>query len=295
MSKNYEEYLSIGLITPRTGYIGSNNPPMSRLEEYESRRELRDGFEQLLRAVDKPQIILAPELSTPRSFLKELEKHACTLSSICIFGVDYLLNNATRKAKNEIVIVLPDRWPRKNYNRRIYRFSIFKSNPSPEENKKLLKNKWSFSSDNRLWLFDAGPYGTMGIANCYDFLDVEMHLLYRAKIQHLFVLSYNKDFTSFWHTAESLCRTLFCNVVICNTGFYGGSVCVSPYKKTHRRTIYRNEGNKLFTTQIIKLPTRKIIEKQQHLKVDDELKELPPGFMSSSGYQINAIHIGKNS
>ena len=281
MSEHYEEYLTLGLITTRVGYRGKNNPPMSKLEEYESRRELREGFEQLFRAVNKPQIILAPELSTPRSFIKELEKHACALSSICIFGIDYLLNyTATpRTAKNEIIIMVPDRWPRRNYNRKTYRFSIFKSNPAPDETKKLLLNNWTFSADNRLWLFDAGPYGVIGVANCYDFLDVEMHLLYRAKIQHLFVLSYNKDFNSFWHTAESLCRTLFCNVVVCNTGYYGGSVCVSPYDAPHERTIFRAEGRKLFTTQVIKLPVKKIIKKQRSIESDNELKELPPGFL----------------
>jgi len=291
MSERYEEYLTLGLITTRIGYMGKNNPPMSKLEEYESRRELREGFEQLFRAVERPQIVLAPELSTPRSFIKELEKHSCTLSSICIFGIDYQLDRVIKTAKNEIIVMVPDRWPRRNYNKKTYRFSIFKSNPSPEETKKLSLNNWNFSADNRLWLFDTGPYGVIGVANCYDFLDVEMHLLYRAKIQHLFVLSYNKDFNSFWHTAESLCRTLFCNVVVCNTGYYGGSVCVAPYETPFKRTIYRNEGNRIFATQVIKLPIKKIVDKQKNIRPDDELKELPPGFLNSVGYQINIVHL----
>ena len=264
---------------------------MGKWDVYESRRELREGFRQLSRSVDRPQIILAPELSTPRSFLKELQKYACALNSICILGADYLLDSQTNNVKNEIVIIVPDRWPRKNFNKKTYKFSIFKSNPSPEEIKMLQLKNLIFSADNRLWLFDAGPYGNIGVANCYDFLDVEMHLLYRAKIQHLFVLSHNKDFSSFWHTAESLCRTLFCNVVICNTGFYGGSVCVAPYNKPYQRTIFRGEGSKLFTTQVIKLPIKKIVQKQKGIYLGNDLKELPPGFFNSTDFLLNIVDL----
>lgn len=256
----------------------SSHPPMSRLEEFNARRELREGFRQLLRSADRPEIILAPELATPRGFLTELKKHACNLSSISILGVDYRLDYQKKNAKNEIVIVIPKRWPRKNYNNHTYQFSIFKSHPSPEEKSQLSDRGWDFSSDRRLWLFNAGPYGAFGVANCYDFLDVELHLLYRTRIQHLFVLAYNRDVTSFLHTAESLCRTLYCNVVICNTGYYGGSVCISPYKDSYKRIIYKHEGGNLFATQIIKLPVRKIVEQQKRRIMHLDFKELPPGF-----------------
>ena len=282
------ETLDVGLILTRldckSAYYRdrkNSHPPISKLEEYEARRELREGFRQLSRCVDKPQIILAPELSTPRSFLTELRRHSCSLGAVCIFGLDYRLDSISRTAKNEIVIIIPERWPGKNFNKKTFQVSIFKTHPSPVERKALRKRKWIFSSDNRLWLFDAGPYGTFGVANCYDFLDVEMHLLYRTNIQHLFVLSYNKDVMSFRHTAESLCRTLYCNVVICNTGFYGGSVCVAPYKLPHRRVIYNSEGNYLFSTQIIKLPVKSISEQQRGVKHYPELKDLPPGFMNN--------------
>ncbi len=281
---NYEDSLKIGLILTRLDYRNAyfanpyNQPPMDPLEEYNACRELREGFRQLLRSVDKPQIILVPELAVPRGFLSELNRHACSLSALCIFGIDYLLDYKKKTVQNEIRIVLPDRWPRANFNKKVFSFSIFKSNPSPKEKHILAARGWDFSSDNRLWLFDGGPYGSFGVANCYDFLDVEMHLLYKKKIQHLFVLSYNKDVTSFWHTAESLCRTLFCNVIICNTGFFGVSVCVAPFKEPHRRLIYKNDGNNLFATQVLKLPVNKIIKQQIRSGFDPDLKDLPPAW-----------------
>lgn len=285
MSNNYKKDINIGLILTRLNYKYAyyknkklNHPPMSKFEEYEARRELREGFRQLTRCVDKPHIVLAPELSAPQGFLyEELKKHTCGLGAITIFGGDYLLDysGSERNAKNHIVITIPDRWPHKSY--RTNQFSIFKSYPSWTEKEELIKRDWHFYSDHRLWIFDAGPYGIFGVANCYDFLDIEMHLLYMAKIHHLFVLSYNKDVASFRYTAESLSRTLYCNVVICNTGYFGGSVCISPYKKPYQRLIYNTEGNNLFSAQIIKLPVKIIIDKRNNPeKYRDLLKDLPP-------------------
>ena len=155
-----------------------------------------------------------------------------------------------------------------------------------EEKVELGKKQLVPRTDKRLWIIDAGPYGNIGIANCYDFLDVEMHLLYRNKIQHLFVLSYNMDKSSFIHTAESLCRTIFCNVIICNTGYFGGSVSIAPYDESYERVIYSTEGKNLFTTQVIKIPVKDLKERQDNPDKDKGqfphhvpgFKNLPPGF-----------------
>lgn len=86
--------------------------------------------------------------------------------------------------------------------------------------------------------------------------------MYRGRVQHLIVLSYNRDFESFYHNAEALARTLHCNVVVCNTGTYGGSLAVTPYYEPFRRTVYRHQGSRLATVQIVTLPVRELIEAQ---------------------------------
>ena len=54
-----------------------------------------------------------------------------------------------------------------------------------------------------------------------------------------------------------------CNVVICNIGQFGDSLAYSPYKKDYKRMIYRNQGANLFSTQVIDLPVKSLIEDQK--------------------------------
>ena len=122
---------------------------------------------------------------------------------------------------------------------------------------------------------------------CYDLMDLDRALLYQGRVHHLFVLAYNMDVESFRYHAESLSRTMFCNVVICNTGFYGGSVAVSPFYEPWRRTIYRHDGNNMLATQVVKLPVKSLDDAQAGI-VDRAnpadpcskrlFKNLPPGW-----------------
>src|SRR3546814_18846668 len=75
---------------------------------------------------------------------------------------------------------------------------------------------------------------------------------------------------------------VFCNVVICNCGHFGGSLAVSPYRQPERRTIYQHAGAGLATGQIIELPVAPLDLHQSHSDPmsdgEKAFKSLPPGY-----------------
>jgi predicted amidohydrolase len=235
-------------------------------------QEIRRAFRGFQGPGVKPDIILLPELAVPRGRVGDLKGLARTLNSIVIAGVDYRLDSEGALAWNEAILIpvasgvsgksMPPVW-------------IGKTWAAPKEEEGLKSANWTFRGDPTLWLFRGGRTGDFGVSICYDLMDLERALLYRERVHHLFVLAYNKDTESFRHHAESLMRAMYCNVVICNTGFYGGSVAVAPFHTPFKRTIYRHDGASMVTSQLIALPLKEL-DAVQRGKVYRDFKSLPP-------------------
>ena len=116
-----------------------------------------------------------------------------------------------------------------------------KTYPSPAEKKRLQSissGGVTFMPSPTIWMFESPALGNFAVAVCYEFMDLDRIVLYRNKIQTLFILAYNRDTTSFGHLAEAIARMVFCNVVVCNCGVYGESLAVSPFREPSRRTVY---------------------------------------------------------
>ena len=254
------EFVRVGLLQTTTDnkLAWGSGPPMSPGQAACAWRETRLGMRNFLGSRSRPQIVLLPELAVPRSRASQLAGLARGAGTIVIAGLDYSVAWAERSVRNQAIVIVPNRWPEPRRSRASTTIVVGKMHPAPKEAEELGKHQLHFKGDPYVWMFDAGEFGKFGVCICYDFMNIERFALYKGRIQHLFVLAYNRDLAAFTQLAGSIAQTVFCNVVLCNTGHHGGSLVVSPFKEPWRRTIYRHDGANLFTSQVIDLPVRSL-------------------------------------
>jgi hypothetical protein len=285
-----KEYLEIGFVqTVIDGRMAWRKPQprlhMSRITERKVWQEIKKGFVNLKDHSIQPNIVILPELTLPTGRLNDLKGLCMAIRSVVIAGLDFEVIGA-EKVRNRAVILVPQRWPDKSLKvKRASRTYFGKAFPSDYE-KSLIADvngqghpsQINFMADLTMYILDAGRYGTIGVAICSDFYDIERFLIYKGRIHHMIVIAHNKDTNSFYFLAEAISRLVYCNVVICNTGFYGDSLAFCPYYKAYERIIYRHEGQGLFSTQVIKLPVFELDQAQRGNDPEGKFKSRPPGY-----------------
>jgi predicted amidohydrolase len=283
---NMEEYLRIGLIqTSLDSDLAWDNIPaapvtMSVSEESRVWNEIKNGFYSLKSEPEnhRPHIVILPELTIPLSRETELQKIASKIGAVIIAGLDFKEtdNNAV---ENKAVVFIPQSWPIMGSYGSVNKFYFGKTFFACDEKEYFNTKDKTGKPWSAMYILEAGRYGRIGVAICSDFFDIERFLIYRGNIHHMIVIAYNKDVKSYYFLAEAISRLVYCNVVICNTGFYGGSIVFSLYQEEYKRYIYKHEGSKLFTTQIMNLPVRSLHEAQISSSDKDGIfKAKPPGY-----------------
>ena len=269
---------------------------MSATEEERAKREIRHHLAFLRTTTPTPDIVLLPELSIPVGFEGHLRRAAESLEAIVIGGLDYIVDTSTSTptVSNQATIVVPRKLNGKRISRRTEMRRVGKTYPAPAERNKLDNLRGgpvTFKPSPVVWIFESPELGNFGVAVCYDFVDLDRLVLYRNKIQTLFVIAYNRDTTSFDHIAEATARTVFCNVVVCNCGFFGGSLAVSPFREPYRRTVYKHSGQRLATSQLIELPLASLKAHQDSGR-ENFFKSLPPGFAEAVALSSDTDSLG---
>lgn len=275
----------------------ANGTKMSPCEEERAISEIRGFFAAFHQEDPPPDIIVLPELAVPTGFESKLRAMATKMNSVIIAGFDYRDGSNPGEVHNDALLIVPRKWRSRTMGAKTTTRRIGKTYPAPEEERKLKAAGCSFKKDPSVWLLDGGAIGTFGVMVCYDFLDLERIAMYRGKVHHLFILALNKDATSFRHVSEAVARMVFCNVIICNCGHFGGSLAVSPFRLPERRTIYHHAGPGLATGQIIELPVSNLDEHQHvhYPQIDgvNEFKSLPPGYSFSVSLFERSAKLGK--
>lgn len=282
--KVYSDYLKIGFI--QTNLDGSawnalsKKVNMHNVAERVIWEEVKKGFTNINSETEKPQIIILPELTIPLGYINELKRLTCSIRSVAIAGLDFIEKDKDY-VENKAIVLVPNNWPSQKIPSsycatyefgKIY-FSELEKNFFEDRN----INKLPYSHPNT-YIFGAGEFGKIGVAICSDFFDLERFLIYRGRIQHLIIISYNRDTESYYYIAEAIARLVYCNVIICNTGHYGDSFAFSPYRDHYNRIIYRHKGQNLFSTQVVNLPVKSLVNAQAGTDLDKKFKSRPPGY-----------------
>lgn len=237
-------------------------------------------FKQIMEMglTERPQLVVLPEFSFDKDYYGQLKKLSDKSGCVVVAGRNFL-KIRDDKIMNKAVVFVPYKWPNGQGNTAVSVFEFGKYFFAKIEEEFIKKLGYTPLPYDKMYLVNTGRFGKMGLAICADFYDIERFAVYRGRIQHLFIIAYNKDVKSFYYLAEAISRIVFCNVVICNTGFYGGSIAFAPYKDDYKRYIYRHEGGNLYTNQIVLLPVADLYYAQHHNE-DTIFRPQPPGFVA---------------
>lgn len=280
-----EKLLNIGIIqaTIDPNMAWNNSPQMDVYEANVIWKQIQTAFVSFIEMseTNRPDIIVLPELAVATYFEARIKSYAERIGAIVVAGLDFKQPN-NEEIENKAVFYIPRDWPReKNIGKVKSKSFYFGKHFASREEIKIISGRWgkNFKPCNDFYIVDLDEYGKLGVSICADFYDIERYAIYKGRIQHLLILANNKDIRSFYFLAEAISRLVYCNVVICNSGYYGGSVCFSPAKEDYKRYCYKHEGRNLFTTQIVSLPVNSLLMAQlEDEKALNYFKNPPPGY-----------------
>jgi len=283
----YENFLKIGLVQPiineDTAWPKSgegNALKMNLVDIKYIERQIKGAVNDFMERgeSEKPDIVVLPELCISDEYF--IEKLAKMSNMIFVTGRDFFLKD--NNVKNIAEVFIPSKFAEKDNVKPsgfCYKFIFGKKYFSHTEEETFKDFGLKGVSCPDVYILDSEKFGRIGFAICADFFDMMRFCLYKNNIQHLFILALNRDVETFQHLAETISRTVFCNVVVCNTGHYGGSLVYTPYKDTFKRYSFLNKGMDMIESQVISIPVDSLIKFQKkEVKGKRLFKSLPPGY-----------------
>lgn len=91
-------------------------------------------------------------------------------------------------------------------------------------------------------------------AICYDATDLALAADMRNRTDMFVVAALNKDVATFDAMASALHYHMFQHVVVVNTGQYGGTSALAPFKESYERTVIQHHGNRQVAISFLDVP-----------------------------------------
>lgn len=267
---------------------------------HEIRTHIRQIEGEKAQEAARVHLAVMPECYMPRGYLSSLRQFVRETGVALLVGLLFRelprsvhiapseVCKGIRCVVNEAVLILPspDHWRGRPVTE--YVFSIRKPFASATEAGlvRFLAEKaaeedssagstWSFVPGTHWYRFQFPQWGYFSVAICSDLLDTFIWNWLRGRIQHLFVLAWNRDIDLFDQLSWTRSYELYANVVNVNHGTFGGSIAWTP-KSGHDKLLFRTHGRNLALAVTVALPLRELVNAQRHQfdnSVDNEVEE----------------------
>ena len=228
----------------------------------------------------KPTVLLLPELSLPRKWLRSLGKKLVDEEVGLVAGLEYTVETSTNSVKNEAVGIFP--LGMHSSVGHLWR----KGRPAVVEEKVLAGLGIGFSQTNSRRPVVDTVYGSLSVLICSELLEVNARAELLGKIDLLLVPAWNLDTSTFEHMVQTTAMDLHAFVGLANNANYSDCRVRVPAKDHFRRDIARLIApgqNECISVDIDVRRLRKFqleFEKTglAGLGANPEFKPLPPGY-----------------
>ncbi len=241
-----------------------------------------------------PQLVVLPELSVPREEVGTLREHVRGTGRAAVAGIYwqvartvYPAGNAVRVGQqwflNEAELTIPvghqERGPTG-----VKWYRVLKPVPSHFEQglanalSKTTGYRWRILEGRRWYRFVHRKWGDFSVAICSDLIDSTPWSALRGEILHLFVVAYNRDVELYEALTWSRAYENYVNLVMVNSGRYGGSTAWTP-KRKHEREIARIRGNDLMVIADVTIPAGELLKKQI-VGIEESIERAKSGWLN---------------
>jgi hypothetical protein len=189
-------------------------------------RRLRRPGERLL--------ILFPELSVPRRWLRALASRLASEQIAFVAGLEY--DRAFATVANEAVAVLPGQFARAGV------FIWRKVTPAVGEEASFLQREaLGFCAPIHLPgdRVVSSAWGAFSVLICSELLEVDARARLPGRIDYVLVPSWNRDRFTFEYLAQAAVLDLHAYVAIANNAHYSDCRIRGPYREDYRRDVCR--------------------------------------------------------